>query len=141
MIEVGAELKHMALMLRTQDNRITSSPIFVVQKKVLDYGYSSDFSDKYHWMHQDEGDLASMEKTKWLDSLDESGEVPSQWVKTYYVERWEYVMPFFTEEAADAYIHNNRHHFSEARVFVESGYRNYEWERVRELLMSCTEEA
>jgi hypothetical protein len=44
------------------------------------------------------------------------------------------IQPFFTEKAAQEYINANRHNLVEPRIYVESGYRNYEWQAVRTLL-------
>lgn len=35
--------------LRTQDNRITESPMFCVQEKVRDYGYDPAWRDDICW--------------------------------------------------------------------------------------------
>ncbi len=94
--------------IRTQDNRATALPIYVVQRFVPLRGDDEDAEDC---------DCPGVD------------ERPDH-------EKWEFVMPFFTELAADRYIAGNKHRLGEARVFVESGYRNPEWEAIRLFLAS-----
>lgn len=42
----------------------------------------------------------------------------------------------FTQAAADEYIRVNRHNLREPYVYVESGYNNPEWKRLREFLLT-----
>ena len=56
--------------------------------------------------------------------------------KGYYIDRYEFVTAHFTEAAALQYITNNRHNLNEPRTFVTSQYRCYEWNALREALIS-----
>jgi hypothetical protein len=124
--------------LRTQDNRCTKLPIFVVERKRRTYGLDPDYAeDSIVWLRCDEAIEATAEERKPLDeAYDLGNDIPDGWIRTAYVDTWEFVMPFFTEAAADRYIRENSHRLGEARVVVESGYRNPEWEAIREYLMA-----
>jgi len=57
------------------------------------------------------------------------------WTRTGFRWRWEFVQAFFTRQAAEEYLQSQAHNLGEARVYVESAYRNREWQRLRELLL------
>ena len=47
---------------------------------------------------------------------------------------------FFTEAAANDYIHRNqKRHSEKLYVYVDSGHRNPEWQEIRNFLLSLTE--
>jgi hypothetical protein len=62
-------------------------------------------------------------------------ESPQDITRTGYVDNWEFVAAFFTNDAAVTFIESNKHRLSFPRVYVASGYRNYEWQAVRKSLM------
>jgi len=124
--------------LRTQDNRITNEPIFVVQRLVRDVGYDPNYQDDpdhITWFGPD-GEVGE-DKRKALDRywrmfLQE----PRDYTRTAFCERWEFVQPFFTEAAAKRYLEENAHNLRpQARVYAESAYRNKEWIAIRHTLM------
>lgn len=124
--------------LRTQDNRITSDPIFIVQQKTRVWlGDSGDYSDTHIWVNSDWDEVYDEDKIAELNVLDENGEdIPERYYKSYYRDEWRAVQPFFTEAGAQAYIAINGHNLTEPRIYVESGWRNAEWQELREWLMS-----
>lgn len=139
-----AELAH---ELRTQDNACTADPIFCVQERKLDVGYDETFGGELVWVGSEgelvtrESDSARFERLD-ADSFDPDldGD-PDGWTRTSYQERWEFVQPFLTRSAADAYIAHNRHrHSGSLRVYVDSGYRNPEWQALRSLMLSLGEQ-
>ena len=122
--------------LRTQDNRITANPIFVVQQKVrrpVPEGYSCDGQ----WYDTRRGEaVTDIREEIHLSILASQGELDGdryRWV--CYVDDYVFVQPFFTEKGAEHYIKINGHNLRQPRIYVESGYRNSEWEEVREHLM------
>lgn len=120
-----ADAAVVAQNLREQDNRGTGNPIFLVQQKVRDYGYSGDFADDWVFLSPEghETDAAEYGYAD-RDELTETGAK----------DRWEFVQPFFTDEAAKRYIRENQHNLGECRVWVGSGYRNDEWALARQVL-------
>jgi len=133
---MSARLAEIGQLLRTQDNRITAHPIFVVQRKVRVYGIDPDLAGEHVWHHSDGSD-ADAEMTALLDEDYERGHrIPGEWNRTWYHEHWAWVQPFFTEEGAKEYLRVNGHNVrGETRIYVESGFRNAEWQAVREHLM------
>jgi len=120
-------------LLQEQDNRLTSLPIFMVQRHRRTYGFDPQYTeDCVAWLHSDEAVEVTDEDFERLEAKwDESGEEPDGYTRTAYADTWENVMPFFTEKAAQRYIDENGHNLSSPRIFVESGYRNHEWEAIR----------
>jgi hypothetical protein len=112
-------LKQMGHEVRTQDNRITAEPIFVVQQKRRIYGMDPELGVSFEYLNSS-GDVT--------DETDPDGE------RTAYIDIWEMVQPFFTCKGAEHYIEENRHHMTEPRIYVESAYRNKEWIAIREWL-------
>lgn len=128
--------------LRTQDNRITSDPIFLVQRKVRQTGIDPDYCDKVLWLDENWEEVSPEKHAEleegWKYGLDD----PEGFVRTGYIDRWDYVQPFFTEVAAQDFITRNGHRYDldELRIYVDSAYRNLEWQAVREHLMKVKQE-
>lgn len=95
--------------LRTQDNRITADPIFLVQQQRRVYGVDHHYTDDFE-------------------------EIDGETVG--YKTIWEFVTCCFTEAAADRYIAENAHNLTDPRTYVASAYRNREWIAVRAMLMT-----
>jgi hypothetical protein len=142
---VVTDLATIRRFLLAQDNAGTSHPVFVVQRRVREYGYDDDYHESTAcWVNSDEQiTLTAQEQsdeTTWtferLEQLSTELDVPEGWNRTHYVDRWEYVQPFFTRQGADDYIASERHNLGLARVVVESAHRNPEWQAIRALLMA-----
>lgn len=129
-------------LLHTQDNRITDQPMFIVQRKVRDYGYDSEHSDDYEWLETESGDYCAADErqTRILDKMDEQRRDIKGWTKAYYRDRWEFVTACFTEQGCKDYIRWNGHNLGETRIYAEGSYRNLEYQTVRNYLLSLTEE-
>lgn len=133
---MNAELKAIAEALRTQDNRMTSNPMFCVQILRRDVGYDSAYSDHKCW-HD-----SANERTVYDDDPDFT-EPPegSEWDEFGYVDRWETVMVAFTESGCKRYLELNGHndrsraHNGQVRIYVESFNRCPEMIAIREALM------
>jgi len=60
------------------------------------------------------------------------------YVKTAYQDTWENVQPFFTRKGAEEYLRINGHNLQgkePPRIYVESAFRNAEWQMIRQKLM------
>lgn len=127
-------------LLHTQDNRITDQPMFVVQRRVRDYGYDSDHCDDYVWLDAVSGDYneADEREARILDKMDERYRDIKGWQKVYYRDRWEFVTACFTEQGCKDYIRLDGHNLGETRIYAEGSYRNLEYQAVRNFLMSLT---
>jgi hypothetical protein len=129
--------------LRTQDNAITANPIFMVQQKKRIYGFDGGYTD--HFVYLDtENDHVEVSEQEQREAYAKSPEKDvlvfedwrdDQYERTGYLDHWENVQPFFTRKGAEEYIRINGHNLKSPQIFVESGFRNHEWEEVRALLM------
>lgn len=127
-----------------QDNRCTAEPIYLVQQKKRLYGVDPDIVDASEviWLDADNDccEVDGEEQAKLEESYQKTFAVPLKYHRTGYVDQWEFVQPFFTEAAAEAYIAANSHRMGETRIYVDSGYRNYEWQAMRAMLLHKTKE-
>jgi len=124
--------------LREQDNLATHLPQYIVQTKERIY-YCDDCSGDYIWMDRDYNE-ADDEKYRELDEQDEwqlsYENVQEGWHKVPYKDIWHNKQPFFTRVAAQEYIDGNEHNMNEPRIYVESGYRNAEWQMIRDYFLT-----
>lgn len=136
--------------LHSQDGRITSHPIFQVRKV-----YNVEHDDAPGWVWLDDRNhlvtdadlIAALDRGVEEDGFDFGYSVTdTENDVTYrrgYFRTIEVVVNegagFFTQDAADAYIKaNQKRHDEKLYVFVESGWRNPEWQQVRDFLLSLT---
>jgi len=135
-------IRKIAELIKTQDNRITDQPIFIVQRERRDYGYDSKWADDYVWVNSkdpedcfEEGD----EKYDELNERDDMCESLGGWYKCYYQTRWEYVTACFTEQGCKDHITANGHNLGKTRIYADGSYRNFEFREVRDFLLSLIE--
>lgn len=132
-------LTRLAHELRTQDNLCTAHPMYVVQRLETDVGYDTDYTDKIGWTDSETLVTTKSDPERFTRfeagnfSEDDDGDA-EQWTRTGYVERWEFLQPFFAKSAAEEFIARNGHRFGTMRMYVESGHRNQEWQLLREML-------
>lgn len=134
--ELNKALAEIGNNINTQDNRITGHPIFVVEQQVRDFGYESDFASDYVWIDYDNDHYeADEDEHKGLDIIyKDTGRSPNAWEMAFYKERWEFVTACFTEKGCEDYLAIDGHNLGKTRIYVHSGYRNYEWQQIREAL-------
>lgn len=124
-------------LIRTQDNRATSDPLFIVQQKKRIYGLDSDRCEEYEWIDEyDHEHVADDIERAGCDALERDGKRPEGWQKVYYVDQWEFVTACFTEQGCKDYIAANGHNLNEPRIYAASMYRNREMIAIRETLKS-----
>lgn len=139
-------------LLRTQDNRITDAPLFIVQEQRRTYGFDTAYSEDIVWLDsENENAEADAEEHARLERLhdecgvdrghDEGECVPGKWTRTAYQDTWHFVTACFTEAGCNDYIRLNGHnHRGKLRVFADSSYRNEEFRAVRAFLMGLAGE-
>lgn len=124
-----------ARRMEGQDNQCTAHPIFVVQQRKRIYGIDRDYTDNVVWIRSDEGCEVDGEEASAVQAeYDRTGIEPEMYIRTGYVDTWEWVQPFFSEQGADWYIQANAHRLSCPCIYVASGYRNDEWQAACRLL-------
>ena len=132
------QLTQIANQLNTQNNHATSHPIFLVQQRHRIYGMDPEYTNDYEWSDTEDREAGEPDNFT-IEDLDRSYEVGGYigtYEKVYYKDIWMFVQCFFTEEAAIQYIQANKHNLIAPRIYVESAYRNYEWQDIRTHLMS-----
>lgn len=132
-----ASLSHIGELIRTQNNRITEAPMFIVQERKRDYGFDLDYCDEYVWVDA-EADYAEAteEESAELDQQDRVGEAPDNWLKAGFRDRWEFVTACFTEQGCKDFIAADGHNHGELRIYADGSYRNAEYRLVRDFLAS-----
>jgi len=128
-----AEIGH---LIRTQDNRCTAEPLFIVQEQKRTYGFDPAYSDKTVWIGSDGDEVDAEEQTR-LEKLRDDGEdIPGDWTRTAYQDTWHFVTACFTEKGCNDYIALNGHnHSGKLRVYADGSWRNEEFRAVRAFLM------
>ncbi|EQA0898592.1 ead/Ea22-like family protein [Escherichia coli] len=120
--------------IRTQDNRITSDPMFCVyQKREIvvdaDYGY-----DRIVWVDED-GNEANKRQSRRLELLHENfREPPEKWRRVAVKDINEFVTCCFTEQGCKDYLAVNGHNLRLPFIYVKSGFRNAEYIGIRNWL-------
>lgn len=135
-------LEHLRENLRTQDNRLTAWPVFCVQQKRRLYGMDPEYAfdeSGIVWVFDGE-EVDEEERCKLEANYDATGEEPDGYTRTGFQDIWEFVTCCFTEQGAKDYLECNGHNLKGPRIFVESAYRNEEWQRVAKLLSQRCDE-
>lgn len=140
-------LLSLAEELKKQDNRITANPIFCVYQKKKVFtpegcGEHSDwFDDEGHILSEEDlldiiGEYRSDHEDSSLDKegiLIEAGcRLLDYNIEDVVVEGQYY----FSEKAAQNHIDRNHYHYSKPFTYVESAWRNDEWNTIREIILN-----
>lgn len=132
----GDPLQVIGHLIATQNNRITDAPIFAVQQKRRIHGIDSDWSDNADWL-DDEGKEPCDEDRARLDAHWKEHRLPLHgWRRVGYIDIWEFVTACFTEQGCKDFLAINSHNLKEPRIYAYGSYRNAEWRRVRDALLS-----
>ncbi|KKN65086.1 hypothetical protein LCGC14_0484740 [marine sediment metagenome] len=149
-------LKEIQREMKKQDNRATADPMFIVfdWEKVPS---NSDCADNWEYVDGEGASVIGTTKEHLLNFIkgndlprptdkelhDMDGDELLEWLqerkydfyKFYYIEKREFRNVFFTEKAADKFIEQNRHHFTDkVHTYVVSLYRNPEMQYIRDRL-------
>lgn len=118
--------------LRTQDNQCTADPVFVVQTRRRLYGVDPQYavSDVDIAWTDGECEASGDERAELEAEYQKSRKEPEGWHRTGFLDIWDFVAACFTDAAAKAFIESNRHRMRDPRVFVDSAYRNFEWQAI-----------
>ncbi|EFE7939934.1 hypothetical protein F3H50_13040 [Escherichia coli] len=124
--------------IHTQDNRITSDPMFCVYQKreiVVDADYDYD---RIVWVDE-EGNEASPHQSARLELLHENfREPPEKWRRIAVKEIDDFVTCCFTEQGCKDYLACNGHNLRLPFIYVKSGFRNAEYIGLRNWLAGIT---
>jgi hypothetical protein len=137
-----AAIARIGQLVRTQDNAITQDPVFMVQRCRRIYGMDVRYVDDCTWVHEDGGEEIDEEGRQVLEESWQTNGCTfiDGCHRVGYLDVWENVQPFFTRKGAEEYLRSNGHNLKgpqEPRIFVESGWRNEEWQMIRKFLAGC----
>lgn len=137
---VTKRLNEIGHLIRTQDNRITADPLFVVEREEKVCGVNANYSDGYDWFNSDLQREAEEEEIEILEAASDrydSDEDIGGWEKIGYVKRWEFVTACFTEQGCKDYLKQNGHNVhGPTRIYAHGSFRNKEYQDVRNYLKS-----
>jgi len=120
--------------IRTQDNRITSDPLFCVFQKreiVVDEDYDCD---RIVWVDEDGREATERQRIR-LELLHQNfREPPEKWRRVAVKDIDDFVTCCFTEQGCKDYLACNGHNLRQPFIYVTSGFRNDEYQAVRNWL-------
>jgi len=129
--------------LRTQDNRYTSNPMFIVQEQ-RSFGCEPGAGDIDVWLDSDWEEVDAETASK-LDELDDAYEweleedqasMLKSHTKRGIKHYWEFCMAAFTEEGCKRYLELNGHNLHKPRIYAKSWNRCPEMLATREFLLA-----
>ena len=133
-------LEEIGARLRTQDNRCTASPMFIVQQQRFHTCDPAE-ADEVAWF-DNEGNQQDDETCARLDKLDDELSFSAlknpeleEYTKRGIIHYWEFCMAAFTEEGCKEYLRLNGHNLHEPRIYADSWHRCPEMLTIREYLM------
>lgn len=133
------DMKKIGELIKTQDNRLTDQPIFIVEKSVMvitdpDYGF-----DKEEWVNTESKDheVANETRHRRLNALAKDFRDTGDWKKFYLKETWQFVTACFTEQGCKNFLEINGHNISKSRIYAYGSFRNEEYQAVRKMLMNA----
>lgn len=120
--------------IRTQDNRVTSEPMFCVYQKREIVAHEDYDHDRIVWVDED-GNEANERQRMRLELLHENyREPPEKWRRIAVKEIDEFVTCCFTEQGCKDYLACNGHNLRLPFIYVKSGFRNAEYIGIRNWL-------
>lgn len=133
-VNLPDEFYSVAENIRTQDNRITSDPMFCVyQKREIAVDSDCDY-DRIVWVDED-GNEASEHKSARLELLHENFREPREnWRRVAVKDIDDFVTCCFTEKGCKDYLACNGHNLRLPFIYVKSGFRNAEYISIRNWL-------
>lgn len=124
-------LLEMGERLRTQDNRITADPVFVVRDRRIEVVHE-DFDHEGYWVVSEDWEYRTFFSLEEFDETKVGDEM-----MVYPVSRRRVpVQTFLTERAAQDFIARNSHRLDDPDIYAESLHRNTEMRQLRRWVMS-----
>src|SRR5690606_35061616 len=136
----SAELAKIGELIRTQDNRVTDQPIFVVFQKqdvIADEDYDHD---RICWVSDGcevDDDEAEALESKFHETL----VVPDEYQRLAVKEVDQFVTACFTEQGCRDYLKRNRHNLRKPFIYAAGSFRNEEYQIVRNWLAALASPA
>ncbi|ENU1914543.1 ead/Ea22-like family protein [Klebsiella pneumoniae] len=126
------ELYTIGELIRTQDNRITDQPMFVVFQKREIIGSDEHSPSRVCWVW--DGEEVSELRAKRLEALYQDGRDTRGYDRYAMQEVDEFVTACFTEHGCKDYLRQNGHNLRLPYIYACGSFRNNEYQLVRNLL-------
>ncbi|HAT1562061.1 TPA: ead/Ea22-like family protein [Raoultella ornithinolytica] len=138
-VKLPAELYTIGELIRTQDNRITDQPMFVVFQKREIIGSDEHSPSRICWVW--DGEEVSELRAKRLEALYQDGRGTRGYDRYAMQEVDEFVTACFTEHGCKDYLRQNGHNLRLPYIYACGSFRNNEYHLVRNWLAGIKWEA
>ncbi|WBN37464.1 hypothetical protein [Klebsiella pneumoniae] len=138
-MKLPAELYTIGELIRTQDNRITDQPMFVVFQKREIIGSDEHSPSRICWVWG--GEEVSELRAKRLEALYQDGRDTRGYNRYAMQEVDEFVTACFTEHGCKDYLRQNGHNLRLPYIYACGSFRNNEYQLVRNWLAGIKVEA
>lgn len=138
-VKLPAELYTIGELIRTQDNRITDQPMFVVFQKREIIGSDEHSPSRICWVW--DGEEVSELRAKRLEALYQDGRDTRGYDRYAMQEVDEFVTACFTEHGCKDYLRQNGHNLRLPYIYACGSFRNNEYQLVRNWLAGIKMEA
>ncbi|WP_410795378.1 hypothetical protein [Klebsiella aerogenes] len=138
-VKLPAELYTIGELIRTQDNRITDQPMFVVLQKREIIGSDEHSPSRICWVW--DGEEVSELRAKRLEALYQDGRDTRGYDRYAMQEVDEFVTACFTEHGCKDYLRQNGHNLRLPYIYACGSFRNNEYQLVRNWLAGIKVEA
>ncbi len=138
---VPDELLEIGELLRTQDNRATDKPMYIVEQLAeypCDEERTCAFDGSRVIWYENDGDCreVSVVRAKRLEGIyRRAREKPDGYERCVMGQVWEHVTSCLTEQGCKDYIATNEHNLKSPRIYAIGSYRNFEFRAIRDWLM------
>lgn len=136
---IPEQLKEIGELIRTQDNRITDQPMFVVFEKREIIGSDEHSPSRIAWVCESE-EVDEL-RSKRLELLYQNGRETCGYDRYAMQEIDVFVTACFTEKGCKDYLRQNRHNLRHPYIYADGSYRNDEYQAVRNWLESLPRSA
>ncbi|WP_373393599.1 ead/Ea22-like family protein [Raoultella ornithinolytica] len=131
-VKLPPELYTIGELIRTQDNRITDQPIFIVFQKREIIGSDEHSPSRICWVW--DGEEVSELRAKRLEALYQDGRDTRGYDRYAMQEVDEFVTACFTEHGCKDYLRQNGHNLRQPYIYACGSFRNNEYQKVRNWL-------
>ncbi len=138
-VKLPSELYTIAELIRTQDNRITDQPMFVVFQKREIIGSDEHSTSRICWVW--DGEEVSELRAKRLEALYQDSRDTRGYDRYAMQEVDEFVTACFTEQGCKDYLRQNGHNLRLPYIYACGSFRNNEYQLVRNWLAGIKWEA
>lgn len=138
-VKLPPELYTIGELIRTQDNRITDQPMFVVFQKREIIGSDEHSPSRICWVW--DGEEVSELRAKRLEALYQDGRDTRGYDRYAMQEVDEFVTACFTEHGCKDYLRQNGHNLRLPYIYACGSFRNNEYQLVRNWLAGVNVES